>query len=178
MTQRFKPEGQEEAYKAEFRHRVRKAEETFLEFGYSLRRLAIRAFPKLAHEAREDLVIDQFLLGLSDVEMRRHVSLAHPGCVDKAITLATEYETITQSIESPVPHKPNQVAAVASSSESSCSQGDETHKFLSELVSLIKYQQSWRPSKFKRKTPLECLGMWSGKTQTTGVYTSSGERSA
>ena len=158
LTQRFKPEGQEEAYKAEFRRRVRKAEETFLEFGYSLRRLAIRAFPKLAHEAREDLVIDQFLLGLSDAEMRRHVSLAHPGCVDKAITLATEYETITQSIKSPVPQKPKQVAAVASSSESSCSQGDETHKLLSELVGLIKSQQSWRPGKFKRKAPLECWG--------------------
>ena len=97
LTQRFKPEGQEETYKAEFSRSVRKAEETFLEFGYSLRRLANRAFPKLAHEAREDLVIDLFLLGLSDAEMRRHVSLAHPGCMDKAITLVTEYETITQS---------------------------------------------------------------------------------
>ena len=158
MTQRFKPEGQGAAYKAEFRHRVRKAEETFLEFGYSLWRLAIRAFPKLADEAREDLVIDQFLLGLCDAEMRRHVSLAHPGCAVKAITLATEYETITQSIKIPVPQKPKQVAAVASSSGSSCSQGDETHKLLSELVDLIKSQQSWRPSKFRRKAPLECWG--------------------
>ena len=66
LTQWFKPEGKEEAYKAEFRRRVRKAEETFLEFGYSLWRLAIRAFIELAHEAREDLVIDQFLLALSD----------------------------------------------------------------------------------------------------------------
>ena len=95
LTQVFKPEGQEEAYKVGFRCRVRKAEETFLEFGYSLWRLAIRAFPRLAHGAREDLVIDQFLLGLIDAEVWRHVSLAHPGRVDKAITLATEYETIT-----------------------------------------------------------------------------------
>ena len=158
LTQRFKPEGQEEAYKAEFRRRVRKAEETFLEFGYSLGRLAIRAFPKLDHEARDDLVIDKFLLGLSDAKMQRHVSLVHPGCVDKAITLATEYETIAQSIKSPVPQKPKQVAAVASSSESSGSLGDETHKLLSNLVSLMKSQQSWRPSKFKRKAPPECWG--------------------
>ena len=67
LTKRFKPEGQGEACKAEFKCRNRRAEETFLEFGDALRRLAIRAFPRIAHEAREDMVIDQFLLGLSVV---------------------------------------------------------------------------------------------------------------
>ena len=86
LTQRFKPEGQEDACTAEFRRRLRKAEETFLEFGYNLQRLATRAFHKLAHEAQEDLVIDQFLLALSDAEMRHHVSLAHPGWV-KAVAV-------------------------------------------------------------------------------------------
>ena len=102
LTQRFKPEGQGEAYKAEFRHRVKKAEE----FGYSLWWLAITAFPKCAREAWDDQVINQFLLRLSDAEMRHHVSVAHHGCVDKPITLATEYETITQSFKSPVSQKP------------------------------------------------------------------------
>ena len=106
LTQRFKPEGQEEAYKAEFRHRVRKAEETFLEFGYSLWWLAITAFPKCAREAWDDQVKNQFLLRLSDAEMRNHVSVAYRVCVDKPITLATEYETITQSFKSPVSQKP------------------------------------------------------------------------
>ena len=38
------------------------------------------------------MFIDQFLLGLSDGDMSRHVSLAYPGSVDQAITLATEHE--------------------------------------------------------------------------------------
>ena len=88
IPQRFKPEGQEEAFKAEFRHRVRRKEESFLEFGHNLRRLAIRAFPRINHVSREELVVDQFLVGLSEVDMRRHVSLSHPANVDQAITLS------------------------------------------------------------------------------------------
>ena len=63
LTQRFKPEGQEEVYKAEFRHRMRRKEENFMEYGCALRRLAIRAFPKIRYEARDYLIVDQFLQG-------------------------------------------------------------------------------------------------------------------
>ena len=70
LTQRFKPEGQEETFKAEFRHRVRRKDESFLEFGHYLRRLAIRAFTRINHVSREELVVDQFLEGLSEVDMR------------------------------------------------------------------------------------------------------------
>ena len=63
LTQRFKPDGLQEAYKAKFRHRTRKRDESFMEYGYALKRLAIRDFPKITHEAREDLIVDQFLQG-------------------------------------------------------------------------------------------------------------------
>ena len=43
------------------------------------------------HEAREDLIVDQFLQGLADTETRRHISLVHPSGVDQAVRLATEY---------------------------------------------------------------------------------------
>ena len=77
-TQCFKPVGHEEAYKAEFRGKTKNREESFLEFDHRLRRLVIRAFPKIIHESRKELVMDQFLMGLTDAEMRRHMSLAHP----------------------------------------------------------------------------------------------------
>ena len=60
-----------------------------MEYGCTLRRLAIRAFPKIRYEAREDLIVDQFLQSLADTEMRRHVSLAHPSGVEQAISMAT-----------------------------------------------------------------------------------------
>ena len=92
LTQCFKPDGREEVYKAEFRRKTKTKEEHFMEFGHRQQRLAIRAFPKINHESREELVVDQFLMGLTDAEMRRHVSLAHLRNVDQAITLATEFE--------------------------------------------------------------------------------------
>ena len=44
--------------------------------------------------------------------MRRHVSLTHPTSVDQAVSRATEYETVTQSMKGPHLHKPKQIAAV------------------------------------------------------------------
>ena len=82
-------------YKAEFRHRVRKRDESYIEYGYATRRLAIRAFPKIKYDAHEDLIRDQFLQGLTDVEMRWHITLANPSGVDQAVSLATEYYTLT-----------------------------------------------------------------------------------
>ena len=134
LTQRFKPEGQEEAYKAEFRHRGRKREESFMEYGYALKRLAIRAFPRIKHDAREDIIVDQFLQGLVDMDMRRHVSLAHPSSLDQAVSLATEYEVITQSLKTPQFHKPKQVAAVKESGETN------NAKTLQTLVGAINKQ--------------------------------------
>ena len=131
LTQRFKPDGQEELYKAEFRHRVRKRDENFIEYGYAIRRLAIRAFPKIKHDAREYLIMDQFLQGLTDVEMRRHITLAHPSGVDQAVSLATEYETLTQSMRAPQTHKPKQVAAVQEASTSNA------EKLLQTMVDLM-----------------------------------------
>ena len=139
LSQRFKPVGHEEAYKAEFRRRSRGKEETFLEFGHGLRRLAIRAFPKINFEAREELVVDQFLLGLPDAEMRRHVSLAPSGNVDQAITLATEYETVSQSMKGIVPSKPKQVAVVKGTGTSS-QDSSNTEDLLKVLIDLVKKQ--------------------------------------
>ena len=141
LTQRFKPEGQEEAFKAEFRHRVRRKDESFLEFGHNLRRLAIRAFPRINHMSREELVVDQFLVGLSEVDMRRHVSLSHPANVDQAITLATEFETVTQSFKSPLAAKPKQVAAVSDVGATvGTGHGSSTDELLKVLIDLVKKQ--------------------------------------
>ena len=112
LKQRFKPEGQDEAYKAEFRHRNQRRDESFLEFGHALRRLATRAFATMEHSAREELLKDQFIQNLEG-DMRRHVTLAHPKNLDQAIVMATEHDTVTHSLRTPPPQKPRTVAAVA-----------------------------------------------------------------
>ena len=113
MSQRFRPEGQEEAFKAEFRGRVKQASESFRDYGHSLRRLVIRAFPGIPYEAKDEVACDQFLLGLGDPEMRKHVSLQHPTSLDHAVIIATEYQTISHSVRASWPQKPVTVAAVS-----------------------------------------------------------------
>ena len=113
LHQRFRPEGQEEVHKAEFRSLTKKHSESFMEFGYTLRRLAIRAFSSISGKAREGFVVDQFLVGLTDLDMRKHVSLQHPKSIDQAITLATKFDIVVQAVKAPYLLKPKPVAAVA-----------------------------------------------------------------
>ena len=51
LSQCFKSKGQEETYKAQIRGHNKRKDETYIELGYTLRRLAIRAFPSVSHDA-------------------------------------------------------------------------------------------------------------------------------
>lgn len=42
--------------------------------------------------SREDLIIDQYISGLGDLEIKKYVQFAHPSTLDKAISLAVEFE--------------------------------------------------------------------------------------
>ena len=46
----------------------------------------------MSTEARETLIIDQFVLGLNTRDLRRHVQFNHPATLQQAITLANEFE--------------------------------------------------------------------------------------
>lgn len=59
LTQRFSPPERETAHRCEFRTRRRKAGETVSEYGYSLRRLASRAYPTFPSDMCESLTVKQ-----------------------------------------------------------------------------------------------------------------------
>jgi hypothetical protein len=92
LTQRFAPAERITAYRCEFRVRKRERGESVTDYGYALRRLAMRAFPKITWEAREDIVVDQYINGLGTLEIKRHVQFAHPLNLDGAISAAVEFE--------------------------------------------------------------------------------------
>ncbi|CAC5381217.1 unnamed protein product [Mytilus coruscus] len=73
LTQRFCPPERETAFRCEFRNRRRKREESVAEYGYALKRLATRAFPSIPLGVRESLIIEQYISGLGDAELKRHV---------------------------------------------------------------------------------------------------------
>jgi hypothetical protein len=115
LTQRFAPAERVTAYRCEFRARKRERTESVTDYGYSLRRLAARAFPKTTWEAREDIVVDQYINGLGTLELKRHVQFAHPSTLGSAISAAVEFEAFDVTQQNV--RKPQTVSV---SSESVC----------------------------------------------------------
>lgn len=95
LEQRFSPRELEVAHRCQYRNRRRETGESAADFGYVVRRLAQKAYPNIPFNSLETQVIDQFVDGLSSLELRRHVILNKPNTLDRAIALATEYEAIS-----------------------------------------------------------------------------------
>ncbi|CAC5394893.1 unnamed protein product [Mytilus coruscus] len=92
FMQRFCPREREIAYRCEFRNRKRSRDETTADFGYALKRLGSRAFPTIPVMMSESLIVEQYISGLGSAELKRHVQFAHPTTLDRAISLAVEFE--------------------------------------------------------------------------------------
>lgn len=97
LTQRFCPAERETAYRCDFRNRRRKFGESVADYGYTLRRLASRAFPSFPLDMRESLTVEQFVTGLGSQELKRYVQFSHPKSLDRAISLALEFESFEGS---------------------------------------------------------------------------------
>lgn len=75
-------------------NRKREIGETVAQCGYSLKRLARRAFPNEPNSSLEIHVIDQYLNGLGNYELKKHLTFKHPQTLQQAISCASEYEAI------------------------------------------------------------------------------------
>lgn len=108
LAQRFNPKERVTAYRCEFRTRLRKSGESLADFGYALRRLVRLAYPDGDYDnVLEQLVINQFIMGLSNPDMEKHVQFAHPKTLEAAIACAVEYEAFTSAQSNP-PRKPKE----------------------------------------------------------------------
>ena len=96
LNYRYNPAQSEYTYKMEFRARLKKSNETAMEYGYALRRLGSKAFPNISRECQEQLVLDQFVMGLVNIELKRHVQFGHAKDLNQAISLAAEFEAFDQ----------------------------------------------------------------------------------
>lgn len=105
LTQRFCPPERETAHRCEFRSRRRNQSESAAEYGYSLKRIASRAFPQIPMLMRESLIIEQYVSGLGNAELKRYVQFSHPASLDKAIALAVEFEAF-EGTQNPQYRKP------------------------------------------------------------------------
>ena len=88
----------ENLHRVEFRSRFKKKGESVTEYGFALNRIASDAYPRMPPEARETIVIDQFVSGLPSKDLRRHIQFHRPSSIHEAIALASEFESFEESL--------------------------------------------------------------------------------
>ena len=93
LAKRFNPPHRENAFRAVLKQRRRLPKESLMDFGCEVSRLAQKAYPKFPYEALDQVSWEQFVRGLSDVDMKRHVDLRNPSSLEEAISLATQFES-------------------------------------------------------------------------------------
>ena len=95
ITRRYDPEEREAATLADFQNRKRREKESVEDFGQALQSLAGKAFPDTAEKALERMVIFQFTSGMEEEDLRKHIHFGRAKTMDKAISLAVEWESFS-----------------------------------------------------------------------------------
>ena len=101
LEKRFNPPHRENAFRAVFRRRKWEARESLMDYGSDVMRLAQRAYPGFSYDALDQVAREQFISGLSDIEMKRFVDLRGPHSLEEAVSLATQFESFELSENSP-----------------------------------------------------------------------------
>lgn len=113
LNRRFDPVERAQAWKIEFRNRKRVPNETIMQYAQALKRIVIKAFPNMHSSAQEQWVLDQFSLGLGNIDVQRHVQFGHPKDLNAAISLAIEYEAFEAGTKDKFRKPANTLAEVA-----------------------------------------------------------------
>ena len=136
ISNRYEPKQKDVTYRCQFRYRKRKKAESASDYGYHLNRLAQKAYLNLTLNQLEVHVIDQFITGLNNYELQKHVQFGHPKSLYEAIGLATEFEALEGSIDrvkKPRIESEN-IAPIVSKTEPSQSPANMTLEQLDTLI--------------------------------------------
>jgi hypothetical protein len=130
LINRFSPKGRESYFTVQLWNRSCLKGEKVADFGYELKKLAKKAYPKV--RLHEQLLVDLFIKGLPSKDMRKHLHLARPSTLEEAVTAATTMEAFESNVESEKPHKPkgetvSQVAGPKRNKKSKSSKQSEVH---------------------------------------------------
>jgi hypothetical protein len=114
---------------------------------------------------RENLVIDQYISGLGDLELKKYVQFSHPSTLDKAISLAVEFEAFDSTHRSI--NKPHNLESIRGSQvmalqnrENKVDQNSlssETGILLSDMNKAIKELQSAIKPSYKQTVYYQVL---------------------
>ena len=91
LTRRFSPEGRESQFSLALMNLFCKPDQDVTSYGHDLRRMATKAYP--GQSVDEKILVDMFIKGLQNQDMKRHVYLSKPSSLSEAITCGVAYET-------------------------------------------------------------------------------------
>ena len=113
LERRFSPPGRESRYSLELMNRTIRPGEDMAAYGHELRRLASRAYPEYAVDER--FLIDLFVKGLPNKDIKRHVHMAHPSTLAGAVDAAIAWEAFEEPevVKPDRPRKPRDMPVVA-----------------------------------------------------------------
>jgi hypothetical protein len=99
MDRRFNPLERASAYKIQFRSRTLHHGEDIMKYAHDLRRLVLKAYPHHGSVIHDTFVLDQFVMGLTSLDMRKHVQFNHPRNLNHALSLAIEFDSFHSSLQ-------------------------------------------------------------------------------
>ena len=108
LDERFRPPGREAQYTFKLMNRTLRADEDLAAYAHDLRRLAKRAFP--GEPPNERVLINIFVKGLRDNNMKRHVHAFTPATLRDAVDSATAYGIYDDTVGSSQAQKKKPVA--------------------------------------------------------------------
>ncbi len=94
LLKRFQPRDLTATYKAQFRSRRRRQTEDIYAFVEALQKLADMAWPLMDHNAKEELIVDQFLMGMDSHELNVQVAAHGYRRVDDVLGDARSLEAV------------------------------------------------------------------------------------
>lgn len=98
IERRYQPRERTLAHKALFNNRRQGMREDVSTYGEALRLLALQAFPNIDPLHREGRIIDRFLEGLQNTELRKSLYLRHLDSFDGVLSAAVEWEALDEAI--------------------------------------------------------------------------------
>ena len=101
MDQRFAPGANARQYKAQFKARRRHPNEGLMALADDLRRMVVRAYPRMVAVDQEELLRDQFIDSLNPVALRVRLQENPPATLPEAVEAALHLERVWSSIDTP-----------------------------------------------------------------------------
>lgn len=137
LERRYKPKEKIPAYRALFNGKRQGPKESSQEYGDDLRLLALKAFPTDSTETREARLIDRFIDGLQNPDLRKHVMFAHPLSLESATSLTLEWEAFEEAQNVSGYKKPKDRAFALKETEEEQSAMKKTTRELQEKIDAL-----------------------------------------